>query len=79
MPPRHLESEEEKTFLVAFGQHIRELRKSKKWSQDELAFQAGLDRTYISGVERGERNISLVNIYRLLKSLDSEPLRLFFT
>ena len=44
---------------LAIGQAIRYYRKSKKWSQEYLGFKAGLDRTYIGGVERGERNITL--------------------
>jgi transcriptional regulator with XRE-family HTH domain len=69
MPSRLPESIEEKNFLVLFGKRIRELRKAKGWSQDELAWRAGLDRTYISGIERGERNISLINIHRLSNAL----------
>ena len=47
---------------VLFGKRIRELRKSRGWSQEEFALHVGLDRSYIGGVERGERNISLENI-----------------
>lgn len=63
---------------LAIGQAIRYYRKSKKWSQEYLGFKAGLDRTYIGGVERGERNITLrsltnisdalnINLYALLE------------
>ncbi|MGG1597939.1 helix-turn-helix domain-containing protein [Paenibacillus naphthalenovorans] len=45
-----------------FGQRVRELRARCGMSQEMLAHRAGLDRTYISGVERGKRNISIVNI-----------------
>jgi transcriptional regulator with XRE-family HTH domain len=57
----------------AFGQNLRRLRKLSGWSQEDLAFECELDRTYIGGVERGERNISLVNICRIAASLGVEP------
>ena len=57
----------------AFGRRLRELRNLKGWSQETLAFEAELDRTYVGGVERGERNISLVNICRLAKALGLKP------
>jgi DNA-binding XRE family transcriptional regulator len=51
--------------LRAFGQRIREMRRKARLSQEELAMLAQLDRSYVGGVERGERNISLINIYKL--------------
>ena len=55
--------------LVLFGEVIREVRKEKKLSQEELANKSGLHRTYIGMVERGEKNISLKNISKLSKGL----------
>jgi transcriptional regulator with XRE-family HTH domain len=52
-----------------FGRRLRELRAERGLSQEGLAARAGLDRTYISGVERGSRNISLSNVGRLAKAL----------
>ena len=52
-----------------FGERIRELRKERGWSQEELGFKAGIHRTYIGSVERGEQNVSLDNIGRLAKTL----------
>ncbi|SFM51421.1 Helix-turn-helix [Paenibacillus sp. 1_12] len=52
-----------------FGQRIRELRARSGMSQELLSYRAGLDRTYISGVERGERNISIVNIEKIADAL----------
>lgn len=52
-----------------FGNRVRELRKQKALSQEALAFACNLDRTYIGGVERGERNISLRNICKIAKAL----------
>jgi transcriptional regulator with XRE-family HTH domain len=54
---------------VRFGRRLRELRKERGLSQEELAFRAGLHRTYVSSAERGERNVSLINIKRLAKAL----------
>lgn len=52
-----------------FGTRVRELRKQKGFSQEALALACGLDRTYIGGVERGERNISLLNIHKISRAL----------
>lgn len=60
-----------------FGQRIRELRRPLHLSQEELAHKAGLHRTYIGSVERGERNISLDNIYALADALECEVRELF--
>ena len=59
--------------LHAFGAKLKELRLKKDWSQEELAATAGLDRTYVSSCERGQRNISLLNIYKLAGALKVEP------
>jgi len=49
------------------------MREALDWSQEQLAEQAGLHRTYISGLERGERNVSVLNILRLARALQSTP------
>ncbi len=56
-----------------FGERLRAIRKQKGLSQEGLAFACGLDRTYIGGVERGERNISLLNIHRIAEALGVKP------
>jgi transcriptional regulator with XRE-family HTH domain len=61
----------------AFGDRVRELRKGRGLSQEQLGHVAGLDRTYIGGVERGERNISLDNIWLLADALNVSPSDLF--
>lgn len=60
-----------------FGARVRSLRKDKGLSQDALALACELDRTYIGGVERGERNVSLVNIHRIALALGVSPAELF--
>jgi transcriptional regulator with XRE-family HTH domain len=55
--------------LILFGQRLREVRLEKKVSQEKLAELAGLHRTYVSSVERGQRNISLLNIAKLASAL----------
>ena len=52
-----------------FGERLRQLRKEKGLSQEEFAARCGLDRTYISGIERGKRNVSLRNIAVIAKTL----------
>ncbi|GAA4447878.1 helix-turn-helix transcriptional regulator [Novipirellula rosea] len=56
--------------LERFGERVRKLRKKRGWSQEEFAHQCGLDRTYVGGVERGERNIALRNIERIAETLE---------
>ena len=53
-----------------FGARVRALRVACGLSQEDLAQKAGLHRTYVGGIERGERNISLVNIEKLAMALD---------
>ncbi len=56
--------------LLRFGARVRELRKSKGYSQEAFAARCELDRTYIGGIERGERNVALRNIDAIAKALD---------
>lgn len=58
-------TEQEQAILIKLGNAIRAARKARGWSQEELAFQAGLDRTYIGSVERGERNIAALNLVKI--------------
>src|SRR5205085_9860550 len=59
-----------------FGRRLRELRKRVGLSQEALAHQAGLDRSYVGGVERGEYNISLLNICLLADAIGVPPYEL---
>ena len=56
-----------------FGQRLRTIRQKKGMSQETLALSCELDRSYIGGVERGERNISLINIHKIAAALGVEP------
>lgn len=67
----------EKSIKEAFGERVRTIRKDKGLSQEALALACDLDRTYIGGVERGERNISLVNIYKIADALAINASELF--
>jgi len=55
--------------LMRFGKQVRERREAKGLSQEAFAGAAGLDRTYISGIERGKRNVSLRNIEVIARAL----------
>lgn len=59
--------------LKAFGARIRQARSRRGWSQERLAFECGLDRSYVGGVERGDRNVSAKNILKLAQSLEVPP------
>lgn len=59
--------------LLLFGQRLAQLRKLRGWSQETLALESGVARSYLGGVERGQRNISLVNICRLAETLEVPP------
>lgn len=61
----------------AFGRAIRDLRRERGFSQEELALRCGLDRSYMGGVERGERNVSLTNILRIAGGLEVQTTELF--
>ena len=57
------------TIAKAVGRRIRQLRMGRRWSQDRLAQEAGMHRTYIWGIEQGVRNPSLRHLARLAESL----------
>jgi len=55
--------------LKRFGDRVRELRKHEGYSQESFADECGLDRTYMGGIERGERNVALRNIGKIAEAL----------
>lgn len=66
----------DKNTLLLFGLHVKHHRLQHDISQEQLASLSELDRTYISGIERGRRNISLLNIIRLASALNIPPAEL---
>lgn len=64
-----MDTNNEKRILITIGNNIRKFREKKGWSQEELAFECGLHRTYIGSVERGERNITILNLIKITDCL----------
>jgi transcriptional regulator with XRE-family HTH domain len=61
----------------AFGRRVRQLRKTRKWSQEKLAEVSGMHWTYIGQVERGERNLTLESIQSIARGLRIRIAKLF--
>lgn len=59
----------DRKYLKAFGARVRALRKAAGFSQEDFALEIGLDRTYMGGVERGERNLALLNLRKIAEGL----------
>lgn len=70
-------SEKEKKFLRKLGDKLRTFREQQDLSQEALAFKADLDRTYISGIERGERNISVITLKKITEALKIDIIKFF--
>lgn len=65
--------------LTAFGLALRALRQKAELTQEQLADLCGLNRTYIGGLERGERNVGLLNVYTLARALNTTAADLLCT
>ena len=65
------------SILERLGENVRRIRLSKGMSQEELALEAGLDRTYMGGIERGERNVAVLNLCKVARALGVQPGELF--
>lgn len=63
--------------LLAFGQAVREARKAQGYTQEDFADRCGIDRSYMGSVERGERNLALVNVDKIIKALGLAPSEFF--
>jgi len=64
---------------INFGRRVRQLRLERDISQEKLAELADLHRNYVGGIERGERNVSLINIVKLAHALAVRPAKLIET
>lgn len=62
--------------LVEFGKRVREIRKKKGLSQEAFADIAGVDRSYMGQIERGEQNVSLIKIYEIAQVLNVDIVEL---
>ena len=60
-----------------FGERVKNLRLEKGWSQEKLALTADLDRTYLPGIEKGDRNVSITVIQKIAIALNVEITELF--
>lgn len=56
--------------MIAFGRRVREVRKAKGISQERLAEMAGIDRSYMGNIERGEKNVTLKKVYEICDALE---------
>jgi transcriptional regulator with XRE-family HTH domain len=64
-------------YLIAVGQAIRALRKARGMSQEALANDARIDRSHMGKIERGERNVTILNVVRICTVLECSPSELF--
>ena len=62
--------------LLALGRVIRGVRKARGLSQEALADAAGIDRSHMGKIERGERNVTILNVARIATALDAQPSQL---
>jgi transcriptional regulator with XRE-family HTH domain len=70
MPPRSQD-------FLALGKAVREARRKAGISQEQLAFDADVDRAFVSALERGQRNLTLANLLKVCRALDERPSALF--
>ncbi len=63
--------------LVRFGEAVREQRKARGFSQEAFGDACGIDRSYMGGIERGEHNLALINILKIIAALDMQPSEFF--
>ncbi|QNB09802.1 helix-turn-helix transcriptional regulator [Herbaspirillum frisingense] len=70
-------TDERAPILVAFGQAVRRRRKELGFSQEAFGDACGLDRSYMGGIERGEHNVALINIMKIIATLGISPSEFF--
>ncbi len=71
-----MEDKSKQEYQIIFGESLRKLRVQADFSQEELAERAGIDRSYLGGIERGEHNLALINIIKIAKALNLPPHKL---
>jgi transcriptional regulator with XRE-family HTH domain len=72
-----MDEHKKQEYLTQFGDALRRLRLEAKFSQEELAERAGIDRSYLGAIERGEHNLALLNIIKIAIALNIQPQQLF--
>lgn len=63
--------------LITFGATVRRLRQERGYSQEAFGDLCGIDRSYMGGIERGEHNLALINILKVVQALDLKPSEFF--
>ena len=63
--------------LVLFGESVRRYRKERGYSQEAFGDACGIDRSYMGGIERGEHNLALINILKIVAALGMQPSEFF--
>lgn len=66
-------SAKDKQYLVRLGDNIRKMRKLRGYSQEEFADVAGFSRSYYTEIETGKRNISVLNLIKIIEALNADP------
>lgn len=61
------------TYLIELGRKISHKRSERSWSQEQLAWNAGLHRTYVGRIERGEQNITVLSLCKIAIALGAQP------
>lgn len=77
MARKPLPSSERPLVLVNFGLAVRQFRKARGMTQEAFADACEIDRSYMGGIERGERNLALVNVARIIETLEMKPSEFF--
>ncbi len=68
-----MEQQVKQDYLAQFGEGVKKFRSAAGFSQEELAGRAGIDRSYLGGIERGEHNLALINIIKIADALSLPP------
>ena len=77
MSTRASHKEPKRKELVAFGKAVRDARSAQGYSQEAFGDLCGIDRSYMGGIERGEHNLALLNILKIIGALEMRPSEFF--